>query len=47
MGKTIKIKDSDDEDDDEEYIQKLLKETEYNKKDFSKQREKNRIIFNN
>jgi len=47
MGKTIKVKDSDDEEGDDDYIQKLLRETEYNKKDFSKQKENIRIIFKN
>ena len=36
MGKKVQIKDSDDDEDDEDYIHKLLKETELNKKDYTK-----------
>jgi hypothetical protein len=33
MGKVVKNNDSDESDDDDEYVQKLLKETELKNKD--------------
>lgn len=44
MGKVIKNNDSDESDDDDEYVQKLLKETELKNKDKDSSRSNSRNI---